>query len=509
MSSDNILNYRPAYHNFIYDMLIKRIPLEVIAKVDIRAFLDNGENAPVIKKGTIFRIIKNRISPNSNTVFFVTDITYNYAGKTYNMFIEYNKTDNTIRASKNGTTVRTPLLGAIRIVPNGIKNNVINKCDIPVSSSIIPYPSNFNIIPSGEGVDKHPFTNASSEVLFNSVDNRIYMSFYKGELGVIKIINPVTLNVEDVINMPFNIFHWDYSPVDNKILGTSASTDDYCIIDCKTKKVTIIGGILSYQGNDVVYNSVKNSFYITDISHNLHEISSKTGLRIFSINTGFYVSSMTFVPKINSLYIIIPVTKSVIIWDCNTNSKSGFPILVNINNVFCIKYCSAKNTVYVGGYGGVKEIDVAKNILLLAFFPNVALNFAYHVPSNVMYYSSTLDFSIIDCKTNTILNTFNSGLSSPMDAPFFTVDTKNNRIFSTCDGQNADGSHVYYVWKIDECYYNKNNDSQNNTLSNADGITDVSEINKNNNDFLKYGIIMIAISVAIFVGLDIYKKVKK
>jgi hypothetical protein len=104
------------------EILLRHIPFKVKALIDVRAFLDNGQNAKPIKNGTEFKIIKTRTSPNSNIIFFVTNITYNYLGQTYNLFIEYDKTNNTIRALEKGATVHIPFSDGLEIISNDHKH---------------------------------------------------------------------------------------------------------------------------------------------------------------------------------------------------------------------------------------------------------------------------------------------------------------------------------------------------------------------------------------------------
>ncbi len=323
------------------------------------------------------------------------------------------------------------------------QNNLANVPTSPTFSAV-DYPQNF-----------HTITNSilSSPIAFSSVQNKLYLGDVIIVGNVIQVIHPITLAIEQAIAIPFAVKELAYSPVNNKIFGISYSTNQYFVIDCATNIIvnTTSIGIANNRLKSIAYNSIKNTFYVTDLFGNLHEISSATNLLLFSSFIGGAPYKLTFVPTKNDMYITLNSTQSVLDWDCVTNTAVGLPILVGGILFKSIEYCSAKNTVYTGSINGINEIDVVTNTLLATSIPLLALDFGYHVIGNVMYVSSSTSFSIIDCATNVVLRTYPSNLPN-VDAPMFAMDTINNRVFSSADSPNPSGSNVYFVWETDRCY---------------------------------------------------------
>ncbi len=332
------------------------------------------------------------------------------------------------------------------------QDNLVNMSVTP-ALSLTETPLNFDVI---------PYANITSAITFSTIQDKLYLAnTFGAPNNNISVINPITLVVEATISMPSDIKKMAYSPVDNRVFAISSSSQNYYVIDCETNVLTNIVPALSGIGECITYNSIKNSFYITDFNNNLYEIDSTTALQVFSTFIGNGAINLTFVSSKNDMYIALNGISSVLDWDCTTNTAVGAPIAATISGAIAIQYCSDKNTVYIGSPFGIREIDVITNTLLATNINTQVHDFGYHAPSNRMYVVYRKFYSIIDCGTNTLLpNTFPTGFSpsSSPRVPLFAVDPNNNRVFSSSDGFTPSNSHAYFVWETDDCYVTGSDD---------------------------------------------------
>lgn len=281
-----------------------------------------------------------------------------------------------------------------------------------------------------------------------------------GFTGDVQSINEST-NIVNTINLPVQVGNSingvAYSATSNKVIYGGSTSAFVTILDASTETILADTNIFGSGVSSIIWNSVKNSWYIARISNRINEVDCVTNALV-----GTIVLPLTATPKqiafdsvTNKIYVTDDSSplgidaNEVFEIDCATNtiiSTISTTGIINRPVGIAFKYISGNPTLFLGSSfnAGIYSYDINTIISTTISLTGYAFSIIVHPTSNSVYAGAWLGGSngqvlVIDTLTNTVTNNI-SFTQTQKIVNFAYSPTTNNIYISTfqpIQGQNT------------------------------------------------------------------------
>lgn len=293
-------------------------------------------------------------------------------------------------------------------------------------------------------------------------NGKIWVGDGSGGSGNVQSINEST-NIVNTINLPVQVDATSvisgvaYSATSNKVIYGSSNTAFVTILDASAETILADTNIFGLGVSSIIWNSVKNTWYIARITNSINEVDCVTNALV-----GTIVLPPTATPKqiafdavTNKIYVTDDSspfgvdTNEIFEIDCVTNTVLSIISTAGIINRpvgIAFKYISGNPTLFVGSSfnAGIYSYDINTTISTTISLTGYAFSIIVHPTSNSVYAGAWLGGSngqvlVIDTLTNTVTNNI-SFVQTQNIVNFAYSPTTNNIYISTfqpIQGQNT------------------------------------------------------------------------
>lgn len=293
-------------------------------------------------------------------------------------------------------------------------------------------------------------------------NGKIWVGDGSGGSGNVQSINEST-NIVNTINLPVQVDATSvisgvaYSATSNKVIYGSSNTAFVTILDASAETILADTNIFGLGVSSIIWNSVKNTWYIARINNSINEVDCVTNALV-----GTIVLSPIATPKqiafdavTNKIYVTDDSspfgvdTNEIFEIDCVTNTVLSIISTAGIINRpvgIAFKYISGNPTLFVGSSfnAGIYSYDINTTISTTISLTGYAFSIIVHPTSNSVYAGAWLGGSngqvlVIDTLTNTVTNNI-SFVQTQNIVNFAHSPTTNNIYISTfqpIQGQNT------------------------------------------------------------------------
>jgi hypothetical protein len=278
--------------------------------------------------------------------------------------------------------------------------------------------------------------NNNTCVVYDTNNSKLWSANYLIPIALIynEITNSLTATTMVSQNFPSSV---SFSATSNKVIYGGLN-NILTILDATTEVIITNLALVGFSSvNSIVWNSIKNTWYVARSAKQVDEIDCVTNTLVATILLSGFASpqKIAFDVLTNKIYVTdgsSPLgvdTNEIFEIDCVTNtvlsviSTAGF---VSRPTGIAIKYVSGVPTLIVGS-SGVVSLNIAKYNLNTSTFTTIssiyyATTIFSHTPSDVIYAFSWLggfngQILLIDVNTNSIINNI-SFLQGTKDASF-------------------------------------------------------------------------------------------
>ena len=296
-----------------------------------------------------------------------------------------------------------------------VQFNVVNITANPISVDLFDL-ATLNTTSTQPNYTNLPNTVVNTLVLPNSGR---YLILNNGSIFFLHPIPANRINIYDINNIltfgvtfPFNISSSCYNSLNNSVYLISNSTQTVRVFDCNTNTITSIipfVNLTDVYGAVSFYNLTNNSIYLINTNTNNIDVfscSSNTFTASVLSPTPLIISTnFIYNGNQNLLYLGDPtITPISDVFDCNTNTFiSTLPI-----NTFQAVFNSNNNNLYISNLLTVSIFNVISNTIIGSITLNQISNNrgGIDLNSNFLYLVGSNQYiSVVDCTTNTLLNT--------------------------------------------------------------------------------------------------------
>jgi DNA-binding beta-propeller fold protein YncE len=281
-----------------------------------------------------------------------------------------------------------------------------------------------------------------------------------GFTGDIQSINEST-NIVNTINLPVQVGNSingvAYSATSNKVIYGGSTSAFVTILDASTETILADTNIFGVGVSSIIWNSVKNTWYIARIANRINEVDCVTNALVGTIALPATATpkQIAFDAVTNRIYVTddsspLGIDANLIfVVDCATNtllpniSTAGF---INRPVGIAFKYISGNPTLFVGSSfnAGIYSYDINTTISTTISLTGYAFSIIVHPPSNSVYAGAWLGGTngqvlVIDTLTNTVTNNISFAQTQKI-VNFAYSPTTNNIYISTfqpIQGQNT------------------------------------------------------------------------
>jgi DNA-binding beta-propeller fold protein YncE len=295
-------------------------------------------------------------------------------------------------------------------------------------------------------------------------NGKIWVGDGSGGSGNVQSINEST-NTVNTINLPAQVDAINvisgvaYSATSNKVIYGGSALNVVTILDATTETIlaNTVLGIPVVGVSSIIWNSVKNTWYIARINNSINEVDCVTNALV-----GTIVLPPTATPKqiafdavTNKIYVTDDSSvfgldsNEIFEIDCVTNTVLSVISTAGIINRpvgIAFKYISGNPTLFIGSSfnAGIYSYDINTTISTTISLTGYAFSLIVHPTSNSVYAGAWLGGSngqvlVIDTLTNTVTNNI-SFVQTQNIVNFAYSPTTNNIYISTfqpIQGQNT------------------------------------------------------------------------
>ncbi len=260
-------------------------------------------------------------------------------------------------------------------------------------------------------------TNLSRQSAINTINNNIYIT----SESALNDVNVYDSNNNFITNIPIGgqTSKIVYNENNNSMYVIFAGGDvRVFVIDCNTN-VVVSNIVLPSTTNDIVYNSINNTIYTSLTSSNqiaVIDCNTNTISTLIAFNNP---QTLGFNANDNTVYVNDNTSFTIDKIDCSTNTivVLGINYVANFQGIVEMVFNEQNNTLYAGvtNVSSIVIIDTLTDTLIqqlpISFTPASNLvSLAFNSNENLIYISplqfiGTLELLVLDCSTNTVINT--------------------------------------------------------------------------------------------------------
>lgn len=300
---------------------------------------------------------------------------------------------------------------------DSVQFNFVNTTDAPIAPDLFNIdvlantPTEPQYIVPPFGIDMTQAMGTPVETVSNPNNGNTYTTSNSGQ--TVEVYDPSGTFITSIaLGAGFNPFGIVYNSVKNSMYVSSGNLNRIVEIDCATN--TIVATILGFIADlgFMAYNSINNTIYVSVQGSTVDVVNCTTNTIIGTINivTG-QPNWITFNPDSNVVYISSNADTSLRKVDCNTNTIVGLIDIV-AGSPDGSAYASDSKKLYVGTNTGdiVAVIDTSTDTLLkqIAFtVGSMPIDVAYDPNLNYIYvgHNAVNQITIINGGNDSILTT--------------------------------------------------------------------------------------------------------